>query len=98
MANENSFFFSDGTAVDNITQLREHLERVDSNLTSHHISSDNNDFANWVRGSISDDQLANKISLCSSVSEVISVLKDDGTGERRGFHTLIDFFRVSSYK
>src|SRR3989338_10514517 len=52
------FKVADGTVLKNLSDLGAALLHMDENVFSHHVTSDRNDFFNWVRDVHKDQRLA----------------------------------------
>ncbi|GEM_PF-944785 len=60
--NENEYFrVNDGTILKNLNDLLESLKTMPSEIFHSHVTEDRNDFANWVRNSVGDRVLADRL-------------------------------------
>lgn len=55
---EKEFFLHMGASIRNLKELSEALGIMSDDTFKHHVDKNKNDFANWVRGVIGDDELA----------------------------------------
>lgn len=57
-----AFRFNDGTQVESLWQLKQALLRLPEDVILHHVSSERNDIAEWVKAVIGDEELATELS------------------------------------
>ena len=55
------FILSNGRVLKNLYELANALQSIDSDTFSHHVNSQKNDFANWIRHVYQDERLADEI-------------------------------------
>ncbi|MBM3200132.1 hypothetical protein FJZ53_04275 [Candidatus Woesearchaeota archaeon] len=55
------FYLSDGRALKSLRELAEALEDMSEETFRHHVNSEKNDFANWIRDVITDEELAHSL-------------------------------------
>ncbi len=55
---ENTFRTHKGGEIKNLRQLQSVLGEISAESFEHHVNDGKNDFANWVRNSVGDDELA----------------------------------------
>ena len=58
---ENFFQVANGTIVRSLLELDEALENMGEETFQFHVNSTKNDFSNWIRNTIKDEILANKL-------------------------------------
>lgn len=58
---EDCFFLADGTVISDLMELADALDSMAHEVFYHHVNEANNDFANWVRAVMKDDELADQI-------------------------------------
>ncbi len=58
---EHIFRCYDGSAFRDMKELAESLAAMSDDVFAHHVNSENNDFCNWVRDVIEDDELASEL-------------------------------------
>ena len=58
------FWLSDGRALRNLEELSLALKDMNEEVFRHHVNKDKNDFRNWIKFVIGDDNLANDINRC----------------------------------
>ncbi len=56
------FYLSDGTAIKSVAGLKSALEKMDDRVFSEHVTDDRNDFADWIRVVLKNDQVADRIA------------------------------------
>ena len=54
---EKSFWLNDGRALKNLKELEQALETMDESLWKHHVTTERNDFANWIEDVFNEKQL-----------------------------------------
>jgi hypothetical protein len=52
------FILHDGRVIKNLPELKAAMEQMSEETFRYHVSGENNDFANWVREVIGDQELA----------------------------------------
>lgn len=73
----NSRFYTwDGSVLNNISDLYDHLLNMDNLTYSHHVTKNKNDFHNWIKDVIKDQQLADNILQSSSREETRSLINE----------------------
>jgi len=55
---EKSFWLSDGRNLKNLKELASAFEAMDETVWNHHVTSEKNDFANWVEEVFNQHQLS----------------------------------------
>lgn len=76
MDKQQQFHFRDGTHASSLNDLKEKIETISYAEFYHHVNSSKNDFANWVRYVLKDDQLANSLEKTTSIVETVEVMND----------------------
>ena len=69
------FWLSNGALIRNIFELADALRIMDDNIFNSHVSEQKNDFAKWVKNSLNNDNLAQKLSKTTSKREMIESLE-----------------------
>jgi hypothetical protein len=59
---EKYFVLANGKPVKNVAELASILDQIEDHVFHHHVTTDRNDFHNWVRDVFEDVELARKIS------------------------------------
>ncbi|MFH1316128.1 MAG: hypothetical protein ABII01_01290 [Candidatus Woesearchaeota archaeon] len=59
---DKEFWLSNGAVVKNLFGLSESLESMDDYTFSQHVNGEKNDFSNWIKDVIGDNDLANKLA------------------------------------
>lgn len=57
----NPFYFQSGKAVTSLKSLAKELREMSSDIYDHHVNPAKNDFSNWIRNSLEERNLADKI-------------------------------------
>jgi len=75
---EPKYYFraKDGTAVKNLIELAEAIERMDQSTFDHHVSDGRNDFASWVNDIIGDSELSKQIKPLKNKEKIIEKIED----------------------
>jgi hypothetical protein len=72
-----SFMLNDGQAIKNLSELKEAIEQMSEETFRYYVSKGKNDFANWVRDVVRDEQLAAALPRTTSKAEsVIEIAKE----------------------
>jgi hypothetical protein len=58
---ENVFWVQDGRVLKNLDELHMALSEMNEDTFKHHVNEERNDFHNWIRDIIKDEQLAEEI-------------------------------------
>lgn len=72
---DKAFYMANGTVVYSLVDLPTVIENADDNTFSHHVNSEKNDFANWIRDVFNVSTLANKISKSTTKESIVKELK-----------------------
>lgn len=77
VADEDKYFILlDGTIIRSIQELLKILPGMKDEVFFYHVTSEKNDFANWIRHVFSLDDLASKVSGAKSKKEILEVLRN----------------------
>lgn len=71
---EKQFHFRDGTSIGSLDQLKEKLEGISYQEFYHHVNDEKNDFANWVRYVLRDEDLADDLEKVTSIVETVEII------------------------
>ncbi len=71
------FILHDGRTLYSIDDLVHALVSFSDELFAHHVTSEKNDFASWVRDVFKHEELAEQISLASSPQELLCILRPE---------------------
>lgn len=63
VASDKCFWVNNGPVLRNLRELRDLIDELPRETFRHHVNSDRNDFANWIRFVIGDEALAEKLDL-----------------------------------
>jgi hypothetical protein len=69
------FWLSNGALIRNIFELADALRIMDDGVFAGHVNEQKNDFANWVRHSLNNEMLAQRLSNARSRRNMIDVLE-----------------------
>lgn len=61
VSDEEVFRLSDGSILHNICELKEYLKHMSDDSFAYHVTADKNDFAAWIKFSVGDSVLADRI-------------------------------------
>ncbi len=59
---EKYFILANGQQVKNVAELAAILDQLEDHVFSHHVTTDRNDFHNWIKDVFEDVELARKVS------------------------------------
>jgi hypothetical protein len=68
------FFFQDGRVSKNLTELVDCLSNMTEEVFRHHVTSEKNDFSNWIRDVLGDESLASELNSVSNPSEASKIV------------------------
>ncbi|MBR9690200.1 hypothetical protein GOV08_00790, partial [Candidatus Woesearchaeota archaeon] len=92
---KDSFNFKNGQQSNSLKELLDAIKTVDNETFKHHLNEEKNDFSAWIRHSIGNQLLANKIAQANTKEEVISAI-DGITHKKEGEHMSDDQNKESS--
>lgn len=75
VAGDRRFFCRDGCISQNLTRMVACLNHMTEETFGHHVTPWKNDFSNWVRDVLGDDELANDLAGASAPSEAAKAIK-----------------------
>ena len=61
VASEQCFWINNGPILKNLEELANALPEISDDTFQHHVNNEKNDFSNWVRDVIGDENLANDL-------------------------------------
>ena len=65
-----------GPIIRNLHELEKAIENMDTETYKHHAYEERNDFENWVRDVVKDEELAHALSKCRSQQEMFEKLRN----------------------
>ena len=71
-----SFKLVKGGELKNLEELLGSLKNMDNVSFSHHVTSDRNDFSNWIKDAIGDEDLSMAIEYCYDKLEVERIIRN----------------------
>jgi hypothetical protein len=71
---ENYFVLCDGRTVKDVRELARLLETMNDDVFFYHVTSERNDFANWINDVFKEEDLANMIRSSKSRIEMLAML------------------------
>ena len=71
---EQAFWLHDGPALYNLRDLKHALDNITEEQFSYHVTEEKNDFANWVRAVLKDDECADEMMRCKTVLSTRRIL------------------------
>ena len=73
---EHYFFVNDGRVLQSIDDLKKLLIDIDDNMFKYHVNSTKNDFYNWIKTSLMDKELAERIKKDTDKKDMLKHLKE----------------------
>lgn len=73
---EEYFYLHDGSAIKNIKEVPEVLEKISEDTFRYHVNPQTNDFAKWVRFLSDDQDFAAIVAKCIKKNDMINAVKD----------------------
>lgn len=73
---DHSFLLNDGRLLSTIGDLKEALSSMDDSLYYHHVRSERNDFAEWLRGVFGESELATRLEAARNRMDMVALLAD----------------------
>ena len=68
------FSLKDGSEIKNLKQLYVTLNKLDQNIFDHHVTSERNDFGNWIKDVHKDYKLANMLFSAKNKAECVKAV------------------------
>ena len=59
---EQCFWVNNGPVIKNLSEMADSLACMNDDIFKHHVNKEKNDFGNWVRDVLKDEELANDIT------------------------------------
>jgi len=76
VADEKCFFCQDGRVIKNLTELVDALSDITEEVFRYHVTSEKNDFSNWIRDVFGDDKLAGELYNVGFPQEAAKIVKE----------------------
>ena len=76
VAPEQCFWINNGPIIRNLQEMADALNYMEDQTFMHHINKDKNDFANWVRDVLKDEELAGKLVKIKSKEKILKEIKN----------------------
>ena len=73
---DHHFKLQDGSVISNIAGLMAALPHMSDSVFSHHVNEEKNDFADWIKHTFDDSDLADSVRECKSRKELYLKLKE----------------------
>jgi hypothetical protein len=73
---ENNFRMKTGEEIRNLHELLKTLQSTGDESFSHHVNDEKNDFASWIRYSVGDSELADKLMTIKDLDTTRNVIED----------------------
>jgi len=73
---DETFKAHSGDEIKNLNQLLDVLNDISSESFEHHVNEEKNDFANWIRNSINDDELADILEKTLDFDKTKEIISD----------------------
>ncbi len=71
---EHIFHFVDGKKAHNLKDLYEAIKKMDASKFSHHVDSENNDFANWVEFVYKNSEVAKDLRQVTDKKKILEII------------------------
>ncbi len=71
---EQAFWLHDGPGLYNLRDLKHALDNITEEQFNFHVTDEKNDFANWVRAVLKDDECADELLRCKTILSTRRVL------------------------
>ena len=68
---EQCFWVNNGPIIRNLSEMANALACMKDEVFSHHVNKEKNDFGNWVRDVLKDEELANDIAKVKSKERIL---------------------------
>jgi len=68
---EQCFWVNNGPIIRNLSEMADALGPMKDEIFSHHVNKEKNDFGNWVRDVLKDEELANDIARIKSKERIL---------------------------
>ena len=75
VSSSNFFILSNGMKIKNLIELAESLRTMPDKVFGHYVNSHKNDFSNWIKNVIKDNELADNISKTKSKNGIIKLIE-----------------------
>ena len=72
---EHHFWARNGTVIKNLPELKAAIGQMDDATFTHHVNSEKNDFSEWVKSVIKDEELAKDISKTTSKEDITQLIE-----------------------
>ncbi len=69
------FYAVDGCVYSGLPDMADCLEHMTSDTFSHHVTSANNDFSNWVRDVLHDGKLASDLDKAANADDMARIVR-----------------------
>ncbi|MCX6006528.1 MAG: hypothetical protein NTZ34_04605 [Chloroflexi bacterium] len=69
------FYAVDGCVYSGLSDMADCLEHMTSDAFSHHVTSANNDFSNWVRDILNDGKLASDLDKAANADDMARIVR-----------------------
>ena len=69
------FYAIDGCVYSSLNEMADCLEHMTSDTFSHHVTSANNDFSNWVRDVLNDGKLASDLDKAANADDMARIVR-----------------------
>jgi len=72
---ENKFYVNNGQVLSNLMELPTAINEMDQETFNHHVTKDNNDFANWVDHVVGEQKLAADLRRLKSQNSMVKAIQ-----------------------
>lgn len=71
------FYFNEGKQASNLKELYNVLKEITEKEFKRHVNEDKNDFSEWVRHSLKNELVANKLRDSESINEMLAIIYNE---------------------
>jgi hypothetical protein len=75
VSGQQRFYAVDGCVYSGLPDMADCLEHMTSDAFSHHVTSANNDFSNWVRDVLNDGKLASDLDKAANADDMARIVR-----------------------
>lgn len=74
VSGERCFWVNNGPILSNLKDLHNALREMSEEQWKHHVGKNGNDFANWVKGVLTDESCAKSLMKCKSKKGAVKIV------------------------
>jgi mannitol/fructose-specific phosphotransferase system IIA component (Ntr-type) len=69
------FYLDNGVVIKSLHQLSDALKAMDDELFEKHVNEEKNDFSDWLKETLKNEELAEKLSKARTKKEMVEILE-----------------------